>query len=97
MNPRGSGDPMKEEHNLYSEILKLFKNRLGEEFKDYQFPPPVFTTMQGEFIALDLDHQSLTTRFPVDERYLNPYGLLQGGIIAAAVDNTFGPLSAIWK
>jgi acyl-coenzyme A thioesterase PaaI-like protein len=62
---------------------------------EYPIPPPVFTAMQGEFIACDLDESSLTTRFPVLESYLNPYGTMQGGMVAAAVDNTFGPLSML--
>lgn len=37
----------------------------------------------------------LTTQFPVLESYLNPYGTMQGGMVAAAVDNTLGPLSVL--
>ena len=58
-------------------------------------PPPVFTAMQGEFVAYDPDRATLTARFPILESYLNPYGTMQGGMIAAAVDNTLGPLSML--
>jgi acyl-coenzyme A thioesterase PaaI-like protein len=51
--------------------------------------------MDGKFLALDLDAGVLTTQFPVRESYLNPYGTMQGGMIAAAVDNTLGPLSML--
>jgi acyl-coenzyme A thioesterase PaaI-like protein len=34
-------------------------------------------------------------QFPVLESYLNPYGTMQGGMVAAAVDNTLGPLSVL--
>lgn len=51
--------------------------------------------MQGQFIELDLDTGSLTAQFPVLESYLNPYGAMQGGMVAAAVDNTLGPLSVL--
>jgi acyl-coenzyme A thioesterase PaaI-like protein len=51
--------------------------------------------MAGEFIALDLDAGVLAAQFPVRESYLNPYGTMQGGMIAAAVDNTLGPLSML--
>jgi acyl-coenzyme A thioesterase PaaI-like protein len=61
----------------------------------FTFPPPIFAVMRGEFVDLDLDAGMLTTRFPVRERYLNPYGTMQGGMIAAAVDNTLGPLSML--
>ena len=58
-------------------------------------PPPVFTSMQGEFVDFDLEEGILVTRFPVRQDYLNPYGAMQGGMVAAAVDNTLGPLSML--
>ena len=29
------------------------------------------------------------------EKYLNPYGAMQGGMVAAAIDDTLGPLSML--
>ena len=58
-----------------------------------QIPPPVFTEMGGEILAFDPVAKSLTVRFPVQARYQNPMGYMQGGMIAAAVDNVIGPLS----
>ena len=60
-----------------------------------QFVSPVFVAMQGEFLDFDLANGSLTARFPVIEDYLNPFGTMQGGMVAAAVDNTLGPLSVL--
>ena len=37
----------------------------------------------------------LTTRLPLREAWPNPYGSVQGGMVAAAVDNTLGPLSML--
>jgi acyl-coenzyme A thioesterase PaaI-like protein len=51
--------------------------------------------MEGEFLEFDLQAGSLAARFPVSERSLNPFGTMQGGMIAAAVDNTLGPLSML--
>ena len=51
--------------------------------------------MQGEFVAYDSDVGTLKVRFPILESYLNPYGMMQGGMVAAAVDNTLGPLSML--
>lgn len=56
-------------------------------------PPPIFIDMEGEFLDIDLEAKTLTVRFPVLERYQNPMGYMQGGMIAAAVDNAIGPLS----
>ena len=74
-------------------IMDIVRERLGDRFDDYLIPPPVFTTMQGEFLEFDLDIGTLTTRFPVLDQFRNPYGSMQGGMLAAAVDNTLGPLS----
>jgi len=51
--------------------------------------------MQGEFLAYDAEAGTLTTHFPVLDHYLNPYGSMQGGMVAAAIDNTLGPLSML--
>jgi acyl-coenzyme A thioesterase PaaI-like protein len=73
--------------------MATIRARFGERIRDYHFPPPVFAAMQGEYLEFDPRNGSLTARFPILERYLNPYGIMQGGMIAAAVDNTLGPLS----
>ena len=57
-----------------------------------QLPPPCLIDMQGEPIEFE-DNQSLSMRFPVLTRYRNPLGFMQGGYIAAALDNTLGPFS----
>ncbi|MGB0385982.1 MAG: PaaI family thioesterase [Ardenticatenaceae bacterium] len=56
-------------------------------------PPPIFLDMDGEFVTIDLEEKKLAVRFPVKERYQNPMGNMQGGMIATAVDNAIGPLS----
>jgi acyl-coenzyme A thioesterase PaaI-like protein len=75
--------------------MEVIRERLGDRKEEYQLPPPIFTSMDGEFINFDREKKTLTTRFPVKEKYLNPYGSMQGGTVAAAVDNTFGPLSML--
>ena len=81
--------------SLHDELMELLHDKLGEKINDYLFPPPVFVDMQGEFVEFALESGSLTTRFPILNRYLNPYGSMQGGMVAAAVDNTLGPLSVV--
>ena len=80
---------------LPEEIMAIINERLGDRIEDYMIPPPVFTSMGGEFVEVALDEGALITRFPVRKEYLNPYGAVQGGIVAAAVDNTLGPLSML--
>jgi acyl-coenzyme A thioesterase PaaI-like protein len=63
--------------------------------EEFLIPPPVFVNMRGVFLAFDSQSGVLEARFPVLEEYLNPYGAMQGGMVAAAVDNTLGPLSML--
>ncbi len=76
-------------------IMEAIRERLGDRRDEFELPPPVFTYMQGSFLEYDEDNKVLTNRFPVLKEYLNPYGAMQGGVVAAAVDNTFGPLSML--
>ena len=76
-------------------ILDIIHRKLGDRVHDFLIPPPVFREMHGEFIDFDEEHGILSTRFPVLEKYLNPYGAMQGGMVATAVDNTFGPLGML--
>jgi acyl-coenzyme A thioesterase PaaI-like protein len=87
-----SGD-MNSAGRLLQELFEILHKKFGEQIKDYLFPPPIFVTMRGELLEMDLINGALTARFPILESYLNPYGAMQGGMIAAAVDNTLGPLS----
>jgi len=82
-------------NDLPDEIYTTLQKRLGDRMQSYRFPPPVFLAMQGEFVHFDPQQARLTTRFPILEQYLNPYGAMQGGMIAAAVDNSLGPLSVL--
>jgi acyl-coenzyme A thioesterase PaaI-like protein len=76
-------------------ILRLLRERHAGHLDPRNFPPPVFSAMQGEFLDYDPVQESLVVRFPVLENWLNPYGTMQGGMVAAAIDNTIGPLSAL--
>jgi uncharacterized protein (TIGR00369 family) len=56
-----------------------------------KLPPPIFKLLEGEVI--ETTDTTLTMRFPVKEIYQNPFGYMQGGMLAAIMDNTIGPLS----
>lgn len=77
------------------DLYALLEKQLGDSIDQYPFPPPVFIEMQGELERYDIEDKTLTVRFPVLEKHLNPYGSLQGGMIAAAIDNVIGPLSML--
>ncbi len=57
-----------------------------------QIPPPAFTEMGAEIVGYT-EGESMTVRFPFDARFTNPAGVMQGGMIAAAIDNALGPFS----
>jgi uncharacterized protein (TIGR00369 family) len=80
---------------MNASIMEAFRERLGERFDEFLIPPPVFAAMQGEFVTLDLEAGELAARFPVRHDELNPYGSMQGGMVAAAIDNALGPLSML--
>jgi acyl-coenzyme A thioesterase PaaI-like protein len=80
---------------LHDQIMVTIKKNLGKSWDNYRIPPPVFGFMQAEFVEYDPEKRRLAVRFPILENYLNPYGAVQGGILAAAVDNAFGPLSVL--
>lgn len=75
--------------------MALYRERLGDRLEQFRLPPPVFTLMQGEFISFDPALSRLSARFPILDAFCNPYGMMQGGMLAAAVDNTLGPLSML--
>ena len=72
-------------------ILEQLRERLGAD-SDLQLPPNVFLEMESELLSYD-EGVALRVRIPVRERYANPMGFMQGGMIAAAIDNALGPLS----
>jgi uncharacterized protein (TIGR00369 family) len=83
---------MIDKHEIDATLGKVLA---GSGDKQLLMPPPVFTAMQGEFIGFDRANKILKARFPVLTEQLNPYGSMQGGMIAAAIDNTLGPLSML--
>jgi uncharacterized protein (TIGR00369 family) len=54
-----------------------------------RLPPPCFVTMRGEVLEY-APPQRIRVRFPVEEAWLNPYGVLQGGFLVAMFDNVVG-------
>jgi uncharacterized domain 1 len=70
-------------------IVKKFQTDYGISL---DAPPPSFKELHGEFVEVE-NNRRLKVRFPFDARFANPIGTFQGGVLCAAVDNAFGPLS----
>ncbi len=54
-------------------------------------PPPAAMLLGWDLIAVDPDRGTIEISFTADERFLNPAGHVQGGFLAAMLDDTLGP------
>ena len=84
-----------DDKNLIEYFIQLASRHFPDGFNDVIIPPPVFISMGAEFLTIDPDKSIVEVKLPVPYSSLNPFGTMQGGIIAAAVDNAIGPLSMI--
>lgn len=73
-------------------ILQEMTENFNHGGRKITVPPPIFVAMNAEIISYTKG-KSITVSFPVTEDQTNPMGMMQGGVIAAAFDNAFGPLS----
>ena len=58
-------------------------------------PPNIGKTLGIEFSDIDIENGTLTANFTIGTEFTNPAGHVQGGIIAAMLDDTMGPALAI--
>lgn len=79
-------------NSALSILEEELKSLSGENALGIKFPPNCFVSMQARFVDYE-SRRSLAVVFPVLEESLNPLQTMQGGFIAAAFDNAFGPLS----
>jgi uncharacterized protein (TIGR00369 family) len=54
-------------------------------------PPPCATTLGTEFIQIDGELGIVEVKFEAKSEFLNPAGNVQGGFLAAMLDDTMGP------
>lgn len=53
-------------------------------------PPPCAKTLGLEFVEIDAEAGTIETKFEAVENFLNPAGNVQGGFLAAMLDDTMG-------
>ena len=53
--------------------------------------PPSAALLGWTLRAIDYDAQSIEIGFELDDRFINPGGSIQGGFVAAMLDDTQGP------
>jgi acyl-coenzyme A thioesterase PaaI-like protein len=54
-------------------------------------PPPAAILLGWELIAVDPEAGTIEVAFTASEQFLNPAGVIQGGFLAAMLDDTLGP------
>lgn len=57
-------------------------------------PPPSACLLGWRFVGLDEAAGTLSCAFEATEAFLNPAGVIQGGILAAMLDEAMGPVAA---
>lgn len=69
--------------------MESFKQASGGKL---QLPPPTLIELQARFVHC-VPGEVLEVEVPYQQRFTNPVGSFQGGMMAAALDEAFGPLS----
>ena len=54
-------------------------------------PPPAAVLLGWELLSVDADAGTIEVAFAATEQFLNPVGVIQGGFLAAMLDDTLGP------
>ena len=54
-------------------------------------PPPAAVTLGFQLVDVDPDAGTITTSFRATDAFPNPFGMIQGGFLAAMLDDTMGP------
>jgi uncharacterized protein (TIGR00369 family) len=54
-------------------------------------PPPAAALLGCELIAVDPEAGTIEVAFRATDEFLNPAGVVQGGLLAAMLDDTLGP------
>jgi uncharacterized protein (TIGR00369 family) len=53
--------------------------------------PPAAVLLGWELISVDPDAGTIEVAFAASDQFLNPAGVIQGGFVAAMLDDTLGP------
>jgi len=54
-------------------------------------PPPAGILLGWELLSVDPDTGTIEVAFTAGDQFLNPVGVIQGGFLAAMLDDTLGP------
>jgi uncharacterized protein (TIGR00369 family) len=54
-------------------------------------PPPAAVTLGFKLLEIDAERGAIRVQFEAKPEFLNPMGVVQGGFVAAMLDDTLGP------
>jgi len=54
-------------------------------------PPPSAVLLGWQLLSVDPDEGTIEVVFMASEQFVNPVGVIQGGFLAAMLDDTLGP------
>jgi uncharacterized protein (TIGR00369 family) len=54
-------------------------------------PPPAAATLGFKLLEIDPERGTISVQFEAKPEFLNPLGVVQGGFVAAMLDDTLGP------
>src|SRR5262245_42180079 len=54
-------------------------------------PPPAGVLLGWELVAVDPEAGTIEVAYTATDQFLNPFGSVQGGLLAAMLDDTLGP------
>jgi uncharacterized protein (TIGR00369 family) len=54
-------------------------------------PPPAAVTLGFKLLEIDAERGAVRVQFEAKPQFLNPMGVVQGGFVAAMLDDTLGP------
>jgi uncharacterized protein (TIGR00369 family) len=54
-------------------------------------PPPAAVLLGWKLVSVDPEAETIEVEFTATESFLNPAGSVQGGLLAAMLDDTLGP------
>ena len=81
--------------SVHQEVLKSMQE-MAAQFSGMgialQLPPNSTKTMGTEYVEIEMG-KMLTAKFLFNSQFMNPIQMFQGGLICAAFDEVFGPLT----
>jgi uncharacterized protein (TIGR00369 family) len=79
-------------HENWLKQVKSYKEEIQKMGLDLELPPPSLKEIGLEYVEV-FPEKRILAKVPYQKKFSNPIGLYQGGFIAAALDEVFGPLS----